>query len=108
MLPLSRPSPAGQGIAVRCAALGPPRRTLRLTLPTHWMPPVPHRRGTARRGGPMATIFLYEIAGTAMLTLLGGGVVANVILRSEERRVGKECRARWSPVQEQEGVGGDP
>ncbi|MGO2558490.1 MIP/aquaporin family protein [Brachybacterium sp.] len=28
----------------------------------------------------MATIFLYEIAGTAMLTLLGGGVVANVIL----------------------------
>ncbi len=28
----------------------------------------------------MATIFLYEIAGTAMLTLLGGGVVANAIL----------------------------
>src|SRR5690625_3573290 len=28
----------------------------------------------------MATIFLYEIAGTAMLTRLGGGVVANVVL----------------------------
>lgn len=28
----------------------------------------------------MATIFLYEIAGTAMLTLLGGGVVANNVL----------------------------
>ena len=28
----------------------------------------------------MATIFLYEIAGTAMLTLLGGGVVAKVVL----------------------------
>lgn len=28
----------------------------------------------------MATIFLYEIAGTAMLTLLGCGVVANVVL----------------------------
>jgi glycerol uptake facilitator protein len=28
----------------------------------------------------MATIFLYEIAGTAILTLLGGGVVANAIL----------------------------
>ena len=28
----------------------------------------------------MATIFLYEIAGTAILTLLGGGVVANVVL----------------------------
>lgn len=28
----------------------------------------------------MGSIFLHEIAGTAMLTLLGGGVVANVIL----------------------------
>src|SRR2546429_9676265 len=26
----------------------------------------------------------------------GGGVVA-VVVRSEERRVGKECRSRWSP-----------
>src|SRR5699024_860987 len=40
----------------------------------------PHRRGSAHRGGHMATISLYEIAGTAMLTLLGGGVVANVVL----------------------------
>lgn len=30
--------------------------------------------------GTIATIFLSEIAGTAMLTLLGGGVVANVVL----------------------------
>ncbi|MBB5833203.1 glycerol uptake facilitator protein [Brachybacterium aquaticum] len=30
--------------------------------------------------GTIGTIFLSEIAGTAMLTLLGGGVVANVIL----------------------------
>src|SRR5699024_671499 len=44
------------------------------------MPTVPQSCGSARRGGPMATIFLYEIAGTAMLTLLGGGVVANVVL----------------------------
>ena len=22
---------------------------------------------------------------------------ANIVLRSEERRVGKECRSRWSP-----------
>ena len=27
----------------------------------------------------------------------GYKVVANVLLRSEERRVGKECRSRWSP-----------
>ena len=25
------------------------------------------------------------------------GIVHNEILRSEERRVGKECRSRWSP-----------
>src|SRR2546422_460769 len=25
------------------------------------------------------------------------GIVAYVLLRSEERRVGKECRSRWSP-----------
>src|SRR5687768_7547364 len=28
---------------------------------------------------------------------LEGGVVEIAILRSEERRVGKECRSRWSP-----------
>ena len=36
----------------------------------------------------MATIFLYEIAGTAMLTLLGGGVVANVILGKTKGNAG--------------------
>ena len=56
--------------------------------------------------------YLCEFLGTMMLILLGDGVVANVTLnksgmkgagsiqitiRSEERRVGKECRSRWSP-----------
>ena len=27
----------------------------------------------------------------------GGKVIANASSRSEERRVGKECRSRWSP-----------
>ena len=27
----------------------------------------------------------------------GGGVNIEKVLRSEERRVGKECRSRWSP-----------
>ena len=27
----------------------------------------------------------------------GREVLSNVISRSEERRVGKECRSRWSP-----------
>ena len=26
-----------------------------------------------------------------------GMAVASIVLRSEERRVGKECRSRWSP-----------
>ena len=29
--------------------------------------------------------------------LLDSGVPENHIIRSEERRVGKECRSRWSP-----------
>ena len=33
---------------------------------------------------------VYIPAGRSMLTLLA-------LLRSEERRVGKECRSRWSP-----------
>ena len=34
-----------------------------------------------------------------MLVLLTPFVVnsSNAVLRSEERRVGKECRSRWSP-----------
>ena len=28
---------------------------------------------------------------------LDAGVLNQVVLRSEERRVGKECRSRWSP-----------
>ena len=26
-----------------------------------------------------------------------GSIIGRIILRSEERRVGKECRSRWSP-----------
>ena len=28
---------------------------------------------------------------------ISGEMVKNVVVRSEERRVGKECRSRWSP-----------
>src|SRR3712207_7355687 len=35
---------------------------------------------------------------TAIVALgLGLSALAGVLLRSEERRVGKECRSRWSP-----------
>ena len=28
---------------------------------------------------------------------VGGEVIETILARSEERRVGKECRSRWSP-----------
>ena len=33
----------------------------------------------------------------AFVGLEKAGVVGEVLVRSEERRVGKECRSRWSP-----------
>src|SRR2546422_5075425 len=49
----------------------------------------------AEAGGPPALFILpLAIAGVAAGAL---GVVVERGLRSEERRVGKECRSRWSP-----------
>src|SRR5690348_17589241 len=31
------------------------------------------------------------------LLVLHGGIALRILRRSEERRVGKECRSRWSP-----------
>ena len=33
----------------------------------------------------------------SMVAMYQGGDVRNLTTRSEERRVGKECRSRWSP-----------
>src|SRR2546422_10958184 len=46
------------------------------------------------------TIVAVELLKLAYLKLLGGALlfwIAVKLLRSEERRVGKECRSRWSP-----------
>ena len=37
------------------------------------------------------------IEGNFPLLLLVATVITGAITRSEERRVGKECRSRWSP-----------
>ena len=44
-------------------------------------------RGTIRRQPAVFTVYL-------VLRLI---VLATLVSRSEERRVGKECRSRWSP-----------
>src|ERR1035437_8013722 len=38
-----------------------------------------------------------EMGGRAMALAGAAGALLTVRLRSEERRVGKECRSRWSP-----------
>ena len=66
--------------------------------------------GSALEAGKMPSRSLQEAADeysaegilawilpTALLWLLSAVIVALVLARSEERRVGKECRSRWSP-----------
>ena len=42
---------------------------------------------------------IMRINGQGVETLRGegGGGIVQAVMRSEERRVGKECRSRWSP-----------
>ena len=40
---------------------------------------------------------LYERTGKAIVSLDDLDAVRRRVARSEERRVGKECRSRWSP-----------
>src|ERR1051325_6271929 len=44
----------------------------------------------ARRSGTIHTIHFNAVFG-------GSSPIEDEIVRSEERRVGKECRSRWSP-----------
>src|SRR3712207_9593082 len=55
--------------------------------------PVRHEQG----GAYMADVYgrLTGHAGVCLGTL--GPGATNLVTRSEERRVGKECRSRWSP-----------
>ena len=45
------------------------------------------------------TVTMYDLTKKMCLTLksIDSVEVVNALLRSEERRVGKECRSRWSP-----------
>ena len=58
--------------------------------------------GTDQQGRDMLSTMIY---GSRISLIVGFVILANVLLdiyaisyyRSEERRVGKECRSRWSP-----------
>src|SRR2546422_11779601 len=43
------------------------------------------------------TVFSQDEVDMAANVCVLGTTVANILFRSEERRVGKECRSRWSP-----------
>src|ERR1051326_3811586 len=53
---------------------------------------------SARMGSPKA---LLKIGGKTFLRhivdVLRDSGISGIVIRSEERRVGKECRSRWSP-----------
>src|SRR5256884_9023120 len=103
---LPPPPPAPQG--------GPPAATLAPAnpLPAATKTPQRHRPtiGVALEGGGamglahIGVLKWFEehhipvdyVAGTSMGGLVGG-FYATGMTRSEERRVGKECRSRWSP-----------
>src|SRR3712207_9222698 len=57
--------------------------------------PVVLPTGYGRRGD---TLYLHGSTGAATLRAAAAGApVCLAVTRSEERRVGKECRSRWSP-----------
>src|SRR2546428_12957085 len=54
--------------------------------------PEPHSSSYLNLVAPLEQVELTEEA-----SILADGYVSRGIFRSEERRVGKECRSRWSP-----------
>jgi len=51
----------------------------------------------AIKGSPVLASKLLALAANDAIANYFFGVVPLFVLRSEERRVGKECRSRWSP-----------
>ena len=45
----------------------------------------------------LSDVMMPKISGFDMLDILRSTTETKDLLRSEERRVGKECRSRWSP-----------
>ena len=64
-----------------------------------WSATAVETSGTTQNGGKIALNILSGIfhPDTGLLFNLTVQGVPYLLLRSEERRVGKECRSRWSP-----------
>src|SRR3712207_7811285 len=50
-----------------------------------------------QRGGDVAVVALHRVGGVEVRRVVVTRSAGAVEDRSEERRVGKECRSRWSP-----------
>src|SRR2546430_7289243 len=48
-------------------------------------------------GASTAGIPVAEVATQSLIRVVAQNVLRSIVTRSEERRVGKECRSRWSP-----------
>ena len=53
--------------------------------------------GAGNIGGTLALLAGLKDLGDVVLFDIARGIPHGKALRSEERRVGKECRSRWSP-----------
>ena len=51
----------------------------------------------SRKAGHFVIVRVGEKGERMPLTIAGSDIKKGTITRSEERRVGKECRSRWSP-----------
>ena len=52
---------------------------------------------TALQIGVFFAIGLYKVRKPGSLLIMAPMMIPSMVRRSEERRVGKECRSRWSP-----------
>src|SRR2546422_11662115 len=51
----------------------------------------------AAGAGPTRVIFRHVLPNAAAPIIVSAALGIGNVMRSEERRVGKECRSRWSP-----------
>src|SRR3989449_11524441 len=61
------------------------------------LPPLLYLAAAALKAGELGAVTIGSLVGLAAMTLPLATLATIWAMRSEERRVGKECRSRWSP-----------